>query len=122
MTAADQIRALADTGTPGPWKSQPHSSRRDSTVILGGDSLGVGTFVAHYVANADDAAKIVAAVNALPHIADLIDVIDARHYVIGCDEPDCDTDCPGQCAADGEVPCPTISARDALVEALGVTA
>lgn len=116
MTAADQIRALADTGTPGPWKSQPHSSRRDSTVILGGDSLGVGTFVAHYVANADDAAKVVAAVNALPMTADYDDAVMAyfQHQAECTSGPSC----------------PTLAAkwvdvaahRLRLYEALGVTA
>ena len=113
MTAADQIRALADTGTPGPWEFQQHPSRRDSTVLLGGDSLGVGTFVAHYLKGEADAAKIVAAVNALPALADLIDAVGThrkRARLTAC------------AVCDFPWPCPTTAARDALVAALGVTA
>lgn len=93
MTAADQIRALADTGTPGPWKFQQHPSRRDSTVLLGGDSLGVGTFVAHYLKGEADAAKIVAAVNALPEVADYDDAVMAyfQHQTECTSGPSCPT-------------------------------
>lgn len=115
MTAADQIRALADTGTPGPWKFQRNSSRRDSTVILGGDSLGVGTFVAHYLKGDSDAAKIVAAVNALPKVADYDDAVMAylQHQSVCAVWSSCDE----LAALWGAL---TV-ARDALVEALGVT-
>lgn len=116
MTAADQIRALADTGTPAPWKFQQHPSRRDSTVLLGGDSLGVGTFVAHYLKGEADAAKIVAAVNALPKVADYDEAVMAylNHQTV-CGVG---SSCPELVALWQAL----VVARGVLVAALGVTA
>ena len=102
MTAADQIRALADTGTPGPWYFNVPAHHGDTAIGR----------------RAEDAAKIVAAVNALPALADLIDALSHHTALLG------EADFPICLACEGivEFPCPTAAARDALVEALGVTA
>ena len=106
MTAADQIRALADTGTPGPLREASWGERGLRTLRSTRDDVWLADVRDH-----GDAAKIVVAVNALPHIADLIDVIDnAPGPYIACADPDCK-----------QATCTITRARDALVEALGVT-
>mgnify|MGYP000866548332 CR=1 FL=1 len=87
MTAADQIRALADTGTPGPW-------------TVTSDGIGVYPVEGEWTRENDvaDAAKIVAAVNALPALADLIHALDREQWWRDL-----------------------ATARDALLAALGVT-
>lgn len=172
MTAADQIRALADTGTPGPWYFNGYSNIgspdngydawsmervNDGHTLEGrlgagrcdacgdwswaytdatGDTTeypghgcrlytedynrdpSVADVPAHHGdtaigRRAEDAAKIVAAVNALPALADLIDAVGThrkRARLTAC------------AVCDFPWPCPTTAARDALVAALGVTA
>ena len=92
--SADAIMALADSGTPGPWRAEPHMARRDNTVIKGGGRDD--TFIAHYVSDPTDATKIVAAVNALPKVAALVAAIDAlpamtvnEHHLATCDGVGC---------------------------------
>ena len=110
MTTADQIRALADTGTPLPWMALVGNSWGGRSAAGTTDGYPVG-FTGDDPNSGPDAVKIVAAVNALPHIADLIDAFD-------------------NVPLDGD-PSPEpweqwwrnlFAARDALVEALGVTA
>lgn len=105
MTAADQIRALADTGTPGPWESD------DGSAMWAEHGAEEGPY--NYVGSTEhpvDAAKIVAAVNALPKVADLIAAID---------EQPLDSD-PGPESWEHWW-LRLAAARDALVAALGVT-
>jgi hypothetical protein len=124
MTAADQIRALADTGTPADrWRIR--QGRGGSNWIEAGEYDEVlqpapVTCMAYCYGGSsqielsdEDAAKIVAAVNALPALADLIDAVGThrkRARLTAC------------AVCDFPWPCPTTAARDALVEALGVTA
>lgn len=109
--SADQIRALADSGTPGPWSTDLYCSgtaiRDDQT----GD-------VAVPIIKDADAAKIVAAVNALPKVADLIEATEdhiaswaytGAGWVQVCS------------ACKRSFPCRVAHARDALTAALGVT-
>jgi hypothetical protein len=124
MTAADQIRALADTGTPGPWRYTDSETVNDvwqaGLTIVGVDGDPIANIADEWYEPEGqdedatpfyDAAKIVAAVNALPHIADLIDTIDNQPGpYIACADPDCK-----------QATCTITRARDALVEALGVT-
>lgn len=108
MSAADLIRALADSGTPGPWAPTEHW--RAYTFV---SALPDGPRVCD-VLHAADAAKIVAAVNALPKVADLIEATaDHRPTVAGyC------VACVGGRRYDR---CDIARARDALTAALGVT-
>lgn len=112
-TLAARIRALAETGTPGPWFATVDPIDPDDAVI---------STQAHYIgASPDDgvrasydrrdAAKIVAAVNALPALADLVEAVESRHWLQhGRDCAECGD----------EWPCPTATALDALAVALGV--
>lgn len=118
-TLAARIRALAETGTWGPWHvCDRHDddwadftiTRADHGTIAGltEDSylLGKGWPTAE-----GDAALIVAAVNALPALADLVEVVESRHWLQhGRDCAECGD----------EWPCPTMTALDALAVALGV--
>ena len=129
MTAADQIRALADTGTTADrWRVR--QGRNGSNWIDAGEydevlqPAPVDCMAYCYGGSSQielsdgDAAKIVAAVNALPALADLIDALSHHTALLG------EADFPICLACEGivEFPCPTAAARDALVEALGVTA
>lgn len=123
MTAADQIRALADTGTPADrWRVR--QGRNGSNWIDAGEYDEVlqpapADCMAYCYGGSsqielsdEDAAKIVAAVNALPRIADLIGVVDDEHRQFS-----------ESCVMCGGLwPCDYAAARDALVDALGVTA
>ena len=124
MTAADQIRALADTGTTADrWRVR--QGRNGSNWIDAGEydevlqPAPVDCMAYCYGGSSQielsdgDAAKIVAAVNALPALADLIDAVGThrkRARLTAC------------AVCDFPWPCPTTAARDALVAALGVTA
>lgn len=104
---SNAVRALADSGTPGPWA-------QDNSVwawIIGADEA----VVARLPLDAD-ATKIVAAVNALPKVADLIEAVDARRAELAqlCPDP---TPKPGCDCSD----CHILAACDALTAALGVT-
>ena len=123
MTAADKIHALADTGTPADrWRIR--QGRDGSNWIEAGEYDEVlqpapVTCMAYCYGGSsqielsdEDAAKIVAAVNALPHIANLIDSTDRDHRRFSDSCVNCG----------GEWPCEYAAARDALVQALGVTA
>ena len=111
MTAADQIRALADTGTPGPWGSDNGSAMWAERGTKEGPYNYVGS-----TEDPSDAAKVVAAVNALPMTADYDDAVMAyfQHQAECTSGPSC----------------PTLAAkwvdvaahRLRLYEALGVTA
>ena len=129
MTAADKIHALADTGTPADrWRIR--QGRDGSNWIEAGEydevlqPAPVTCMAFCYGGSSqielsdEDAAKIVAAVNALPHIANLIDTIDTHNYQSTQNQLWCDV------CGDLEIaPCqPVAAARDALVQALGVTA
>ena len=77
--SADRIRALADSGTPGPWQAGHHLVLRTEVVpeiIASATQLG-GPI--DQTRNEADAAKIVAAVNALPKVAALVAVIERAH-------------------------------------------
>lgn len=106
MSAADAVRALADSGTPGPWTStwQAYDLPMLRSVT---EDVWVGELRV-----AADAAKIAAAVNALPKVADLIEAVAThrcRQRINAC------------VICDFPWPCPTATARDALAEALGVS-
>ena len=95
MTAAEQVRALAESGTPGPWVSEKWEIR--------GHQGNIAT-----ARKPQNAAKIVAAVNALGPLADLIEALEQDHHPL---------DCEAHC----RIPCPVAAASDALLDALGVT-
>ena len=124
MTAADQIHALADTGTPGPLTEMCLGSEGYVVVEATPTAIGRRRRRAASCRYEDfdtckaDAAKIVAFVNAGHHIANLIDALSHHTALLG------EADFPICLACEGivEFPCPTAAARDALVEALGVTA
>lgn len=131
MSDIDLIRALAATGTPaGRWRVS--KGRDGSNWIDAGEydevirPAPVDCMAYCYGGSSqieltdDDAAKIVAAVNALPALADLIDAVDALPTVTmsnfhdrACGDPGCTHVLAGDLAR-------TKAARDALVQALGV--
>lgn len=123
MTAADQIRALADTGTPGPFTAEAGGSEGYYVWGARGQSLARRNHpeardrvalvnCLDWQSDKENAEKIVAAVNALPRIADLIGVVDDEHRQFS-----------ESCVMCGGLwPCDYAAARDALVDALGVTA
>ena len=94
MTAADQIHALADTVLPGEC------------------TCGFKRTTFHYdLCPASGKREPSAADRALPHIADLIGVVDDEHRQFS-----------ESCVMCGGLwPCDYAAARDALVQALGVT-
>ena len=88
MTAADKIHALADTGTPPPWESD------DGSAMWAEHGTEEGPY--NYVGSTEDpsdAAKIVAAVNALPEVADYDDAVMAyfQHQTECTSGPSCPT-------------------------------
>lgn len=85
MATASKLRALLAAATPGPWYTS--------------DNYDVGEFAGYvYAPNATvatdatdtDAALIVAAINALPRLLDVVeaaeDAVDARCSCAACDE------------------------------------
>lgn len=120
MTAADQIRALADTGTPGPLTEVCLGSEGYVVVEATPTAIGRRRRQAASCRYEDwdtckaDAAKIVAAVNTLPHIANLIDATERHQYQSSQNQLWCDI-----CGDLDVAPCDAVTAaRDALVEAL----
>ena len=105
MSAADAVRALADSGTPGLLRTSTWTAYDLPMLRSVTEDVWVGE-----LRDAADAAKIVAAVNALPKVADLIDATSAHD--------DCTPAWCGDSRSDG---CNIREARDALVEALGVS-
>ena len=87
MSAADRIRALYDSGTPGPWR-QSRIMGRGVLIRECRDDLLLAD-----ATDEADAAKIVAAVNALPQVADLRKCHEGHHFegdtpfCAGCAEP-----------------------------------
>jgi hypothetical protein len=64
-----ELAELADNALAGPWDaSEPYEAADSSWVEI----HGAGGFVPAMVSNAADAAVIVAAVNALPHLTDAL--------------------------------------------------
>ena len=122
MSAADRIRALTDSGTPGPWQAGHHLVLRTEVVpeiIASATQLG-GPI--DQTRNEADAAKIVAAVNALPKVAALVAAVDAlpkfdpppaQYHDPACDGTGCGCWLVGLDDA-------VLTARDELVAALGV--
>lgn len=92
MTAADQIRALADTGTPGPWDVD-YLPPFGGAIIDHVQEQEPYRSVAYDIGNGADAAKIVAAVNALPEVADYDDAVMAyfQHQTECTSGPSCPT-------------------------------
>lgn len=111
MTAADQIRALADTGTPGPLREASWAERGLRTLRSTRDDVWLADVRDH-----GDAAKIVAAVNALPKVADYDEAVMAylNHQTV-CGVG---SSCPELVALWQAL----VVARGVLVAALGVTA
>ena len=130
MSAGEQVRALAESGTPGPWGVDPDRwappgwepdmgylrvVAGEPNKISGIRQPIVSTNGALHRSNRDrgnyaDAAKIVAAVNALGPLADLIEAIDMYGALPAK---------PAQWEGvliEGAI----FAARDALVAALGV--
>ena len=116
MTAADKIHALADTGTPGPLTEMCLGSEGYVVVEATPTAIGRRRRRAASCRYEDfdtckaDAAKIVAFVNAGHHIANLIDVLDRLTHL------------SGEFVRIDEWTRDMAAARDALVQALGVTA
>lgn len=115
MTAADQIRALADTGTPGPWDVD-YLPPFGGAIIDHVQEQEPYRSVAYDIGNGADAAKIVAAVNALPKVADYDEAVMAylNHQTV-CGVG---SSCPELVALWQAL----VVARGVLVAALGVTA
>lgn len=127
--SADPIVALADSGTPGPWRAEPDTAAGRVWVQAGRHNhesdleplFSVRT-ANDYATRAADARKIVAAVNALPKVAALVAAIDAlpkfdppppQYHDPACDGTGCG--CWLVTLVDT-----LLTARDALVAALGV--
>ena len=108
MTAADKIHALADTGTPGPYWVADGSQWE--VPVRAKDPSGkngvrrIGQFPLR-----ENAVKYVVLVNAGHELADLIAAIDAQEN-------------PGDLSDIQAWEAGVLAARDALVQALGVTA
>lgn len=116
MTAADQIRVLADTGTPRPWRAASWGEHGLWTLRGTRDDVWLAD-----VRDPGDAAKIVAAMNALPALADLIDAIDALPTYLLSDRHDPECDGLGCSHPIVFAHHNVTAARDALLAALGVT-
>ena len=120
MSAADQIRALVDSGTPGPWhRNRDWIDAGEYDEVLAPAPVDCMAYCyggsSRIELSDADAAKIVAFVNAGPALADLIEAIDEhrrhrRPHGIGIT-------CDGCFRREGDI----AAARDALVAALGVT-
>lgn len=114
---AAHIRALAETGTPWPWIVNPLSTAEIVADPFDSES-GEADDVAEVTALdgwQEDAAKIVAAVNALPALADLVEAVQPHHFTDDDGEPVLCVECFVLW------PCSTTRALDALATALGVT-
>jgi hypothetical protein len=120
MSAADKIRELAASGTQGkwqtdgPWWRQSDPPDSHSLISATPGRKGVLGPLEHRAADCgvveSDVLKAVVAVNALPAVADLIGDL-STHSQLAARCYECDR----------AWPCPTAVARDALIEALGVT-
>lgn len=107
---AGRIRTLAESGTPGPWQLAATGYGPSVDDPYGG-MIFVESYGVTWTPNRHDAGIVVAAVNALPALADLVEAVTLRHW------PQDGRDC-AECG--DEWPCPTATALDALAVALGV--